>query len=347
MKTLSKLNYFQLLSLSLVLVFSSFLTPSVAKADVGDEDYSDIVSIISKQLEISQKSPLITRWVKLTDNLNVRTGAGITYSVIQVVPVDSKAMIVGNPVFAGGITWYKVKFPSGPQGWIASNYTTLLPSLVAPAGAQVVSSFGGISVASVQRIEIEVDLPNKKSVVTLNLNNNSKYSKSFTATTTNQILVLVAGDMGVSVASLSFVPQMVSVIPDVVDGIHVFAKKGGQSMFGTQMWGWSVVVSYISENTEVYSSGTLFEVEIVDHEFDGDWEEYYKWLDKHIKAWKNNLVADYFGTGNPIPAKDALIALVAKTLEITTKDAEDMMTYDIDRNTKNGQDFDHNIMGDN
>lgn len=272
-------------------------------------------------------------WVEFTANLNVRVDAGINQTVIKVANLGSLAIIVSAEKQADGIGWYRVMLTDGTWGWVASSYLKFISTVT----TQQVSTFSGYSVSDIGSIKIETDLPNKKSTVTLVLKNKNQYFKSFSSTTTSSVIALVAGELGVAVSTVDLIPRLASVIPDVLTKLHVFAKRGNTNnpFVTVQVWEWKVEAEYISSFKEVYESGTPLEAEIVKENFNNDWNEYYKWLNKYILAWKNNTADDYFGTGNSMPARDALIALVASTLKITFSEAKNIMTYDIDNQTNN------------
>ena len=93
----------------------------------------------------------------LTDTLNVRSGAGTSFSAIDQLAGDALVAILGGPIDAGGYTWYQVQFdfaewPSSDYprlGWVAGgtsgtpyvasaaapNMTTLSPSVTGYAAA--------------------------------------------------------------------------------------------------------------------------------------------------------------------------------------------------------------------
>lgn len=60
--------------------------------------------------------------VYTTAALNLRSGAGLSYSVIVVLWAGAPLTVTGNPVAADGYTWYPVKTGYGTTGWVASAY---------------------------------------------------------------------------------------------------------------------------------------------------------------------------------------------------------------------------------
>jgi uncharacterized protein YgiM (DUF1202 family) len=61
-----------------------------------------------------------------TDVLNVRSGPGTDYSVIDSIGYGTNGLVVDGPVFAGSYTWYKLDYVGGTSdGWVAGDYLTL------------------------------------------------------------------------------------------------------------------------------------------------------------------------------------------------------------------------------
>lgn len=54
-----------------------------------------------------------------TTNLNVRGGAGLSYSVIVTLWNGAVVTITGDPVAASGYTWYPIRTGYGTEGWVA------------------------------------------------------------------------------------------------------------------------------------------------------------------------------------------------------------------------------------
>lgn len=57
-----------------------------------------------------------------TTNLNVREGAGLSYSVIVTLWDGAVVTITGDPVAASGFTWYPIRTGYGTEGWVAGEY---------------------------------------------------------------------------------------------------------------------------------------------------------------------------------------------------------------------------------
>lgn len=60
-----------------------------------------------------------------TDVLNLRSGAGLSASVIATLPYGTKLTVTGGPIVAEGYTWYPVKTADGTVGWAAGEFLTL------------------------------------------------------------------------------------------------------------------------------------------------------------------------------------------------------------------------------
>lgn len=62
-----------------------------------------------------------------TDALNVRSGPGTGYSVIDVIGYGTNGLIVDGPVSADGYVWYEMEYVGGGSaGWVASDYLALV-----------------------------------------------------------------------------------------------------------------------------------------------------------------------------------------------------------------------------
>lgn len=61
--------------------------------------------------------------VQVSDGpLNMRSGAGLVYGVVAVLPTGTQLTVVGGPVAASGYTWYKVTSTTYGTGWVASAF---------------------------------------------------------------------------------------------------------------------------------------------------------------------------------------------------------------------------------
>jgi uncharacterized protein YraI len=55
-------------------------------------------------------------------SLNVRSGPGTGYTVDDVLPYGTTAIIVDGPIFADGYTWYEIEYSDPLYGWVAGEY---------------------------------------------------------------------------------------------------------------------------------------------------------------------------------------------------------------------------------
>ena len=55
-------------------------------------------------------------------NVNLRTGAGLTYSVIRTYSNGATAKVVGGPTYASGYSWFKLTMFDGTTGWMAADF---------------------------------------------------------------------------------------------------------------------------------------------------------------------------------------------------------------------------------
>jgi len=80
-------------------------------------------------LEITTLSPKfkVGDWVRNTANLNVREGPGLSYSIIDTVPVGTVGQIMGGPVEADGYIWWEVYYAVEIRGWSAENWLEPYP----------------------------------------------------------------------------------------------------------------------------------------------------------------------------------------------------------------------------
>jgi uncharacterized protein YraI len=61
-----------------------------------------------------------------TDALNVRSGPGTGYTVIDTIVYGTNGLVVDGPVFANGYTWYELNYVGGTtDGWVASDFLAL------------------------------------------------------------------------------------------------------------------------------------------------------------------------------------------------------------------------------
>jgi uncharacterized protein YgiM (DUF1202 family) len=60
--------------------------------------------------------------VKVTESLNLRSSAGTSGSVLQVLQPGTGGTVVGGPTASGGYTWYQIKLASGTTGWAVQDW---------------------------------------------------------------------------------------------------------------------------------------------------------------------------------------------------------------------------------
>lgn len=65
--------------------------------------------------------------------LNVRSGAGISYSIVSEEPDGSAGQVVGGPSYADDYWWWEIDFDSGAGGWAVENF--LIDETAEPTGS--------------------------------------------------------------------------------------------------------------------------------------------------------------------------------------------------------------------
>lgn len=64
-----------------------------------------------------------------TDLLNVRSGPGTGYSVIDTIGYGANGLVVDGPVYSGGYSWYELNYVGGSSdGWVAGDFLALATS---------------------------------------------------------------------------------------------------------------------------------------------------------------------------------------------------------------------------
>ena len=64
-----------------------------------------------------------------SDTLNVRSGAGTGYSVIDTLTYGNQGEILDGPYYANGYTWYQISYSfGGYTGWVAGEYLAYVSS---------------------------------------------------------------------------------------------------------------------------------------------------------------------------------------------------------------------------
>ena len=69
------------------------------------------------------------------DQLNVRAGAGTSFDTLTRVNTDVRVQLIEGPVEADGYIWWRVKFPTGSDGWLVQevdDIQTLIPTAGPP-----------------------------------------------------------------------------------------------------------------------------------------------------------------------------------------------------------------------
>ena len=103
----------------------------------------DYLSISGSSTNTESKKGTVT-----TDTLNVRSGAGTSYSIISKVHKGDTVNIVGS---SNG--WYKIELSSGKTGWVSSDYVSIGSSS---------GSSNGSSSATTNKAQAIVDLATKQ-----------------------------------------------------------------------------------------------------------------------------------------------------------------------------------------
>lgn len=75
-----------------------------------------------------------------SDNVNLRTGAGLAYSVIRTYSTGATATVVGGPTLASGYSWFRITMSDGRTGWMAADFLGGPTSGGWSAGAYVMTS---------------------------------------------------------------------------------------------------------------------------------------------------------------------------------------------------------------
>ncbi len=58
-----------------------------------------------------------------SDTLNVRSGPGTGYSIIDTISYGTNGLIIDGPIYANGYTWYEIEYVGGTYvGWVAGEY---------------------------------------------------------------------------------------------------------------------------------------------------------------------------------------------------------------------------------
>ncbi len=73
--------------------------------------------------------------VRVTESLNMRSGAGTTNGVVAVLPAGTTGTVVGGPQTASGYTWWRIETSRG-TGWVAENWLAASGGSTPPASGK-------------------------------------------------------------------------------------------------------------------------------------------------------------------------------------------------------------------
>jgi uncharacterized protein YgiM (DUF1202 family) len=100
-------------------------TPTASRTATG------VTSVVSSPTRTATRTPTTISgglapgdMVRTTAYVNLRTGPGTNFTVIDVVHSGTSGVVTGNPVQANGFTWYPVAMNGYPAGYLAGNYLT-------------------------------------------------------------------------------------------------------------------------------------------------------------------------------------------------------------------------------
>ena len=57
-----------------------------------------------------------------TNYLNVRVSPSLTANILGTQPISTLGTIIDGPIIAGGHTWWKINYDTGPDGWSVKNW---------------------------------------------------------------------------------------------------------------------------------------------------------------------------------------------------------------------------------
>lgn len=57
-----------------------------------------------------------------SDNVNLRTGPGLSYSIIRAYSTGASATVTSGPTYADGYSWFKITMSDGNIGWMAADF---------------------------------------------------------------------------------------------------------------------------------------------------------------------------------------------------------------------------------
>jgi murein DD-endopeptidase MepM/ murein hydrolase activator NlpD/uncharacterized protein YraI len=105
-------------------------------------------------------------FVRTTNKVNMRSGAGTGFVVQSVIPSGTQCSVLGGPTAANGYRWYRLDCGSSRIGWIAGSYlkagSSVQPtSTPAPAKTSTktpTTSPGGIQIGGSVRTTVKVNM---------------------------------------------------------------------------------------------------------------------------------------------------------------------------------------------
>lgn len=101
---------------------------------IGDKEYSVDYQNTDRYPLMRPWSPIppykfkISEVIRVTDDLNVRTGPGLSYTVSATMLKGNKGLILSGPINNDGYKWWKVHYDVGVTGWSAENWLEQAPS---------------------------------------------------------------------------------------------------------------------------------------------------------------------------------------------------------------------------
>ncbi len=88
--------------------------------------YSKLIKGTSSTTTTTTASASTTK-VKITGNpVNIRSGAGMSYSIIGSVKKNQTFTYLGSKKASNGRVWYKIQYSSSKTGWVTSQFATLI-----------------------------------------------------------------------------------------------------------------------------------------------------------------------------------------------------------------------------
>jgi N-acetylmuramoyl-L-alanine amidase len=69
--------------------------------------------------------PIGSSVVVNSNNVNIRSGPGTTYSIIDQLSTGAAAQVIGGPTAANGYSWYQIQYETSLTGYIAGTFLTL------------------------------------------------------------------------------------------------------------------------------------------------------------------------------------------------------------------------------